>query len=116
MLGEAVRGDVVDRLLQLIERHLALVRENQCLVLDLGDWLALDRAQDRRRGHRANLRIDRPEHRVLAHHDLVGGERDQRSARHGVVGHEHRHLARVPRESARDLRGWQSQAAGRVEN
>src|SRR5882757_496270 len=53
---------------------------------------------------------------MLAHYDFVGGERDQRAARHGVVGHKDRDLALVLTDSLRDLQCRKYQTARRVEN
>src|SRR5882757_7751583 len=53
---------------------------------------------------------------MLAHYDFVGGERDQRAARHGVVGHKDRDLALVLTDSLRDLQRGQDETARRVEN
>jgi hypothetical protein len=64
----------------------------------------------------ADLRVDRPQHGELAHHDLVGGQRDQRAARHGIDRHVDRHLGRVRLHRAGDLHGRQHQPARRVQD
>ena len=62
----------------------------------------------------AELWIDGTEHGVRIHDDLVGGDRDERAARHGVVGHKDGHLALVTLECERDLLRGKDEAAGGV--
>ena len=49
---------------------------------------------------------------MLAHDDFVGGERDQRAAGHGVVGHKHRNLGLVLTDRLGDLQRRQYQTPG----
>jgi hypothetical protein len=51
-----------------------------------------------------------------AHRDLVGGQRDQRSARHRVVGHEDRDLGLVTTDRSGNLRCGEDQPPWRVKN
>src|SRR4051812_37697672 len=88
------------------------VGEHQKLVADVLWTLDLDHLDDRGRGHVAELRIDRAEHRVRVHHDLVGGERDQRTAAHRIVRHEYRHLALALDQRLGDLLGGEHQTPG----
>jgi len=60
--------------------------------------------------------VDGTEHRVREHHDLVGGERDQRAAGHRHVRHEHGDARLVTAQRARDLQGRGHLAAGRVQD
>ena len=53
---------------------------------------------------------------MLAHNDLVGGERDQCAARHGIVRHERSDLAFMFEYRARDLGRCQDQPSGGVEH
>ena len=53
---------------------------------------------------------------MLAHDDLVGRERDQRAARHGVMGYEDRDLGLVIADRPRDLRRREHQSARRMED
>src|SRR5207253_6838463 len=62
------------------------------------------------------LRIDRAQDRVLGHDHFIGRERDERSAGHGIMRYENRNLAFALENSARNLRGRQDQAAGRMED
>ena len=64
----------------------------------------------------AELRIDRPQHGVVVHDDLVRGQGDERAAGHGVVGHEDRHLGLVGLDGPGDLQAGQHQAARRVQH
>ncbi len=59
--------------------------------------------QDRRDRQLADLGVDRAEDRRGAHDDVVGGERDEGSTAHGVVGHVHRDLGRVGGQRGSDL-------------
>jgi hypothetical protein len=61
-------------------------------------------------------RVERAEHGVRVHDDLVGGEGDQRAAAHRVVGHVHRHLALAGADRVRDLLGGECEAARRVQH
>jgi hypothetical protein len=49
---------------------------------------------------------------VLAHYDLVDGQRDQRSAGHGVMRHEDRDLRLVAADRADDLRRREDEPPG----
>ncbi len=62
------------------------------------------------------LRVDRPEHRVGVHHDLVRGERDQGAAAHRIVRHEHRHLPLSLDQRLGDLLRGEHQPARRVQD
>src|SRR6202045_4338745 len=53
---------------------------------------------------------------MLAHDDFVGGERDQRAAGHGVVGHKHRNLGLVLTDRLGDLQRRQYQTPRSVED
>ena len=59
----------------------------------------------------AELRIDGTEHGVGVHDDLVGGDRDERAAGHGVVGDEDGDLALMTLERERDLLRGEDEAA-----
>src|SRR5450759_3258514 len=83
------------------------VAEDQRLVVAVGVRL-LQGGEDRGGGpgaaqRVAELRVDRAQHRVGVHEDLVRGESHQRAARHGVVRHDHRHAPRMSLERVGDL-------------
>jgi hypothetical protein len=61
-------------------------------------------------------RIDRTQHGVLAHHDFIGGECDQRTARHGVVRHKDGDLGLVLSYRFGDLEYGQDEFARRVQH
>ena len=52
----------------------------------------------------------------MVHDDLVGRQRDQRAARHGVVRHEHRDLRLVLADRPGDLHGREHEPARRVQD
>ena len=62
------------------------------------------------------LRIDRAQHRMRRHHDLVGREGDERPTRHRVVRDEDRDLSFAVADGTRDLRRRQDQPAWSVED
>lgn len=72
--------------------------------------------QDRRDRQLADLGVDRAEDRRGAHDDVVGGERDEGSTAHGVVGHVHRDLGRVGGQRGSDLLGGEDEPAGGVQD
>jgi SOS-response transcriptional repressor LexA len=100
----------------LADRLARLVGQHERLVIDLGNRLLGDHPQERRRRHSPELRIDGTENRVLAHHDLVGRERDQRPSRHRIMRDEHRDFRGVLMDRPRDLQRGEHQAARRVED
>ena len=53
---------------------------------------------------------------MLAHNNLISGEREQRATGHGIMRHEHRNLAFMFENGARDLRCGQNQSARRVQH
>jgi hypothetical protein len=53
---------------------------------------------------------------MVAHHDFIGGERDERAARHRVMRHEYRDLRAVRADGPGDLKGGEDEAAGRMQN
>jgi hypothetical protein len=105
-----------DRLLQLPDRHLRLVGQNQGLVIDVLRLLACHRAQDGGGGVGTHHRVHRSEHGVVTHDDLVGGQRQQGTAGHGVVRDEGSDLGGVARQRPRDLQRGQRQTTGRVQD
>ena len=96
------------------------VAHDQRLVVAVGVGLLQGRQDRGGRPHApqrvAQLRVDRAEHGVGVHEDGVGGEGHEGAARHGVVRHQHRHLALVPLEGVGDLVRGQHQAAGGVQD
>jgi len=111
---EPPREQAANEILDLEDRLARDVRHDQRVVVALPR--ELERREDRRRRVLAELRIDGPERGVRVHHDLVGGERDQRAAAHRVVRNHSGDLAGVVGECARDLGRGEDQAAGRVEH
>src|SRR5216684_266594 len=79
--GEQLAG----ALPQLEERLLGHVREDQRLVVHVGDRLPRHRFHHRGRGVLSQLRVDGTQDGVGRHHDLVGRQADQRPAGHRVV-------------------------------
>jgi hypothetical protein len=116
LLGHPLGEEHADRPLDLPNRLLGHVRLDDRGVVDPRDRLALDHLQDRDRRRLAELRVERTQHGVLGHDDLVGGERDERSAAHRVVRHEHRHLGAVTLQGMGDLVRGQDQPTRRVED
>ncbi len=111
-LIQARRQQLDGSSLDLSQRLLAHVGQHQGQVEDVLDRLGIAGAHDARCRQAGDLRVDRPQHRELAEHDLVGGERDERAAGHGVDGNVDRHLARMRLDGTRDLHRRQHQAAG----
>jgi hypothetical protein len=102
-------------LLHVSQRTLGDVcHEQRAVVQPLDRLLGHDPDEGGSR-HVAELRVDRAEHGGLVHDDLVCGKCDERPARHGVVGNEHRHLPRVGADRVRDLLRGEDQAAGCVQ-
>jgi hypothetical protein len=101
-------------ILDLHNRFAADIGENERLVIDLVNRLLLDHLNQRGAGILPELRVDRPEHRVWGHDDFISRERNQRSARHGVVRHQHGHFALVAPDRARNLQGREDQSTRRV--
>jgi hypothetical protein len=66
--------------------------------------------QNRSGGILAELRINRSQHRMLAHDDFIGGERNQPAAGHGIVWDKHCHVSFAAANRARNLSGSQDQA------
>jgi hypothetical protein len=96
-------------------RLAADIGADQRLVVDLGDRLLLDHLDQRRRRKIAQLRIDRPEHRIGRHHDLVDGESDERPAGHGVMRHEDGCLGLTAADRAGDLQRGKHETARRMQ-
>src|SRR6266403_3347564 len=74
------------------------------------------RFQNRSRRVLTELWVDWSQDSMLAHNDLIGGERDQCTARHGIVRHEHSDLAFMFEYRARDLGRCQDQASRSVQH
>ena len=100
----------------LHNRLFRLVGQNQRLVVHLGDRFLMSRFQNRSGRIFAELRINRPQNRVLGHDDLIRGKSEQSAARHGVMRDKHCDLAFACENRARDLRRCQNQTAWRVEH
>src|SRR4030088_1865701 len=96
--GQRPFHELARGLLDLRDRLAADIRANEGLVADAFDRLLLDHLDERSRRRLSELRIDRAEHGMLAHHDLVGGERYQRAAGHRIMGHEYGYLCLVGAE------------------
>jgi hypothetical protein len=60
------------------------------------------------------LGIDRPKHGMVAHYNFISRERDQRTARHGVVRHEGRYFSFSAVYGAGNLCRGQYETAGSV--
>lgn len=103
------------RALHLRYRLAADIGADQRLVVDLGERLLFDYLDQRGRRKVAQLRIDRPEYRIGRHHDLVGGESDERTAGHGVMRHEYRGLSLVGADRAGDLQRGKHESARRMQ-
>ena len=112
--------ELAHRVVHLVDRLARHVAHDERLVVAVGIG-RVERGQDGDRrpealGQAAELGIDRAEHGVAVHEDLVGGQRHERAARHGVVGHHHGDPAAVPLEGVGDLVGGQHEPAGRVQD
>jgi len=59
----------------------------------LRNRLLIDDFDERRGRKRSALRINRAKYGLLAHDGFIGGERDERPARHGVMRHERSHAS-----------------------
>src|SRR3546814_2838754 len=68
-----------------------------------GNGLVADHPGQRGGGKAADLRIDRSQHRMRRHDDLVGGERDQGAARHRQLRYDRRDLAAMLAQGGSDL-------------
>ncbi len=108
--------ELFDRFAQLGNGLFGLVRQDQGLVVDFLDGFSFHDAQNGCRRPVAKLGIDRPEHRVVAHGDLVGRQGDQRAARHRIVWDKHRDLPPVVANRPGNLQRREHQAAGRLED
>src|SRR5919106_1823538 len=80
------------------------------------DWFLLDHLQYRGSRKVPQLRVDWTEHRVYVHDNLVSGQRDQGSSRHGIVRHKDGGLCRVTFDRLRDLGGGKDKATGRMDD
>ena len=94
-MPDALGDELADDLLHVAYGLLGHVRHDERAVVQALERLLLDDPDERRRGHVAELRVDGAEHRGRVHEDLVGREREERPAGHGVVRDEHGHLGRV---------------------
>ena len=115
-LGVAAGEELPYRRPHLPDRLLRGVGQDQRAVVDPLDGLLPHDLQHRRGGELPQLGVHRPQHRVFAHHDLVGGQSDQSPAGHGVVGDERGHLSRMALDRPGDLQGRQHQPTGGVEH
>src|SRR3990172_4179136 len=61
------------------------------------------------------LRVERSQHRVRRHHDLIGRKREHRATRHRIVRYEYRHLRRMREQGVGNLLGSQYQTARRMQ-
>jgi hypothetical protein len=80
---------------QLRDRRPGYIGQNQRPVHDAIDVLPTNRRRHRRRRKCPHLWIDRSEHRVMIHDDLIGSQRDQSRAAHSAMRHMHRHVGRM---------------------
>ena len=107
---------LLHRLPHLVHRLPAHVGHDQRLIVHLLDRLLFHRLDDGGGGKLSELGIDGPQHRMFAHHDLVGGQRNQSTARHGVVGHVDGAFGGVLLDRTGDLQGRQHEPARGMEH
>lgn len=110
------RQDRGRRLPHLIDRLSSDIGQDQRFVVDLSHWLVGHDLQDGGGGELANLGIDRAKDGMIAHHDLVGGKRDKRTAGHRMMRNEDRDLAAMRLDRPGDLKRRKHEPAGRMEH
>src|SRR5579875_3292975 len=116
LLRQVAAEKLTDEVLDLLNRLLGHISQDQRLVVEVLRLLAGHRLQDRRRGILPQLGIHRPQDGVFGHDDLVGRQGDQRAAAHRVVRDEYRNPCWVAGQGVGDLLGGQDQTAGRMQD
>jgi len=111
----SVDEEVADDLLHVAQRLLGDVGHDEGAVVEPLDGLLGGDADERRRRHVSELRVDGPENGGLVHEDLVGRESDESPARHGVVGDEDGHLPGMGADGIGDLLGSEHEPARGVQ-
>ncbi len=116
LFRKLVGQQTVNGAFHLPDRLFADIRQDQGIIINLFNRLLFHHLQDRSCGLLTKLRVYRPQHRMRTHHDLVGGKRDKRAARHRIMWHENGNLALVRLQGTGNLNRRQNQPAGRMQN